>query len=41
MEKIFEYQSIDAELKAIEQELFASEDRNKGISAKKFLDGVN
>lgn len=41
MEKLLEYQSVDAELKAIEQELSANEDRKKGIAAKKFLDGVN
>ena len=41
MEKILEYQAVDAELKAIEQELASNEDRKKGIAAKKFLDGVN
>ncbi|MBQ9482542.1 MAG: hypothetical protein IJU84_10345 [Clostridia bacterium] len=41
MYKLAEYQSIDAELKAIEQELSANEDRKKGIAAKKFLDTVN
>ena len=41
MEKIIEYQQVDAQLKAIEQELAANEDRKKGITAKKFLDGVN
>lgn len=38
---MLEYQRIDAGLRAIEQELLASEDRKKGISAKKFLDTVN
>lgn len=41
MEKLLEYQNIDAELKAIEQELSSNEDRKKGIVAKKFLDTVN
>ena len=35
MEKLLEYQKIDAELKAIEQELSSNEDRKKGIVAKK------
>lgn len=41
MEKLLEYQTVDAELKAIEQELSSNEDRKKGIAAKKFLDTVN
>ena len=41
MKKILEYQKVDAELRALEQELSANEDRKKGIVAKKFLDTVN
>ncbi len=41
MQKLLEYQSVDAQLKAIEQELSGNEDRKKGIAAKKFLDTVN
>lgn len=39
--KLIEYQSVDSELRAIEQELIASEDRKKGIAARKFLDTVS
>jgi len=41
IEKLLEYQQVDAELRAIEQELSSNEDRKKGIAAKKFLDTVN
>lgn len=41
LDKLIEYQSVDAELRAIEQELSGSEDRKKGVAAKKFLDTVN
>lgn len=41
MKKLLEYQQIDGELRAIEQELSSNEDRKKGIAAKKFLDTVN
>lgn len=41
IEKLLEYQKVDSELKAIEQEISSNEDRKKGIAAKKFLDGVN
>lgn len=41
LEKLIEYQSVDAELRKLEQELLSNEDRKKGISAKKFLDTVN
>lgn len=41
IEKLLEYQQVDEQLRAIEQELSSSEDRKKGISAKKFLDTVN
>jgi hypothetical protein len=41
MEKLLEYQQVDAELKAVENELSSNEDRKKGIAAKKFLDTVN
>ena len=41
MEKLLEYQQVDTELKAVENELSSNEDRKKGIAAKKFLDTVN
>ncbi len=41
MQKLIEYQSVDAELRALELELSSNEDRKKGITAKKFLDTVN
>ncbi len=41
IDKIVEYQAVDAQLKSIEQELMSNEDRKKGIAAKKFLDTVN
>ncbi len=41
IEKMIEYQTVDAQLKSVEQELSSNEDRKKGIAAKKFLDTVN
>lgn len=41
LNKLIEYQNVDAQLRAIEQELASNEDRKKGLSAKKFLDTVN
>lgn len=40
IEELLNYQTADKDLKAIEDELYKSEERKKAVSAKKYLDSV-